>query len=77
MDEGQERGIGNAIAYLQEKYFKDQLSIAEIIQAVEADIEGKSLDALTRSPSGELVRFRPYELAAGLNRLRSLDIQRP
>lgn len=75
MDVGQVRGIGSAIAYLQDRYLNDGLSVADVIERVNADVEQKSLDVLTRSPSGELVMFRPFELAAALNRLRSFDIQ--
>lgn len=77
MDVGQVRGIGSAIAYLQDQYLNDQLSLDKVIEAVNADVDNKSLDVLTRSPSGELVRFRSFELAAALNRLRSLNIHRP
>ena len=76
MDVGQVRGIGSAIAYLQDQYFNSRLSVTEVIEGVDADVRHKSLDVLTKSPSGDLVRFRTFELAAALNRLRSLDIQR-
>ncbi|MEM9214842.1 MAG: ABC-ATPase domain-containing protein [Cyanobacteria bacterium P01_F01_bin.150] len=75
MDVGQVRGIGRAIAYLQDQYLNNQLSMTEIIKAVDSDVDAKGLDTLTKTASGELVRFRTFELAAALNRLRSLDIQ--
>ncbi|MEB3232275.1 MAG: ABC-ATPase domain-containing protein [Leptolyngbyaceae bacterium] len=75
MDLGQVRGIGSAIAYLQDRYLNGNDSLTDIIATVIRDVDDKSLDVLTSSPSGELVRFRSFELAAALNRLRSLDIQ--
>ncbi|NEQ95175.1 MAG: ABC-ATPase domain-containing protein [Cyanothece sp. SIO2G6] len=75
MDLGQVRGIGSAIAYLQDRHLNGKDSLTEIISAVIRDVDDNSLDVLTSSPSGELVRFRAFELAAALNRLRSLDIQ--
>ncbi len=38
-------------------------------------IAQKGLDALDRRQTGDYVVFRPYELAAALNRLRSLQVR--
>ena len=75
MDVGQVRGIGSAIAYLQDRYLDNQTSLADIIAAVMSDLNESTLDVVTRDPSGELAEFRAFELAAALNRLRSLDIK--
>jgi hypothetical protein len=39
-----------------------------------ADIDRAGLDVLDRRPAGDLARFRRYELAAALNRLRTLRV---
>ena len=39
------------------------------------DIESKGLDILSNLPEGDFVKFRRFELAAALNRLRSLKVK--
>jgi hypothetical protein len=48
------------------------LSVPELLDALEQEIAKRGLDALTRTPRGDLARFRRFELAAALNRLRAL-----
>jgi predicted ABC-class ATPase len=74
---GQLRAIGAAIAYLQEYYLDGRHSLAEVITYVMADLESGGLDILTPYPQGDRAMFRPLELAAVLNRLRSLAIINP
>ncbi len=71
---GQLRAIGAAVAYLQQHYLNGRRSLPQIIDAVMADLEAGGLDILTHSPQGDLAAFRPFELAAVVNRLRSLEI---
>jgi hypothetical protein len=40
-----------------------------------ADIELQGLDILSNLPEGDLVLFRRFELAAALNRLRTLKLR--
>jgi hypothetical protein len=42
---------------------------------VMADIESHGLDILSNLPEGDLVLFRRFELAAALNRLRTLKVR--
>jgi hypothetical protein len=49
--------------------------ITGVIAAVMDEIERKGLDALDRRQLGDYVAFRPYELAAALNRLRTLKVK--
>jgi hypothetical protein len=39
------------------------------------DIQNRGLDILSAYPQGDLVMFRRFELAAALNRLRSLKVK--
>jgi predicted ABC-class ATPase len=71
---GQLRAMGAAIAYLQDYYLDGRTCLKEIIDRVMADIQSAGIDAITPYPQGELVMFRPLELAAVINRLRSLAI---
>ncbi|GAB4236025.1 MAG: ABC-ATPase domain-containing protein [Elainellaceae cyanobacterium] len=75
VDVGQLRAIGAAITYLQQHYLDGQRSLAESVKCVMADITAGSLDILTPYPQGDLTGFRAHELAAVINRLRSLKIQ--
>ena len=49
-------------------------TLPEILDAVIADVDRDGLDALDRRSVGDLVRFRRHELAAALNRLRTLRV---
>jgi hypothetical protein len=48
--------------------------LPEILDALEADLDARGPDALTRLPRGDLARCRRFELAAALNRLRGLKV---
>ena len=71
---GQLRGIAEALIYAKERYIDDRRSLSEILDKIIADIEAKGLDILTEYPQGDLAKFRRFELAAALNRLRSLSV---
>ncbi len=77
VDPSQTRAMAYALYHAQQ-YMDGQHTIQEILSRVEADLEKEGLDVLSppgRKNSPDLARFRPYELAAALNRLRSLDIK--
>lgn len=71
---GQVRAIGAAIAYLQQHYINGRYTLADIIKFVQTDLDRSGWDILTSHPQGDLVEFRSLELAAALNRLRSLTM---
>ena len=73
VDSGQLKAIALAIVYAR-SYMDRQLTIAQILQQVERDISQQGLDIITDYPRGDLAQFRPQELAAAINRLRSLLI---
>jgi predicted ABC-class ATPase len=75
VDEGQVRAIGQALNLAREQFMDDRRTVTEVVAAVMQEIEAVGLDALDRSPHGDFVAFRPYELAAALNRLRTLRVR--
>lgn len=85
---GQVRAIAQAIVYAQQYYFDGRRSLSKILDCIMEDIERGGLDALTigldpKRPQilGDLAEFRRFELAAAVNRLRTLKtkgiLQRP
>ncbi|MEM9005935.1 MAG: ABC-ATPase domain-containing protein [Cyanobacteria bacterium P01_F01_bin.86] len=72
VESGQVRAIAEAIVYAQQQYFDGRRSLAEVLAAVITDIQTEGLDCLDDRLTGELVAFRQQELAAAINRLRTL-----
>ncbi|MEB3358676.1 MAG: ABC-ATPase domain-containing protein [Synechococcales bacterium] len=75
IDTAQLRGIGAAIAHIQENLLDNRTNLMDIVDQVQQLLDESGLDAFTASPQGDLAYFRRFELAAALNRLRSLEIQ--
>jgi predicted ABC-class ATPase len=75
VDVGQLRAIASAIVYAKENYLDGKRSISEILDQVMAEISAQGLDVVTPFPQGDLALFRRFELAAALNRLRSLQVK--
>lgn len=71
---GQLRGIGAAIAYLQQHSLESRRPLTEIATDVISLLEKTGFDRITPYPQGNLVRFRALELIAVINRLRSMAI---
>jgi predicted ABC-class ATPase len=74
VEPGQVRAIAEAMVYAQSHHMTDATPLAAVIAAVMADMEHHGLDGLTHWPMGDLVSFRGLELAAAINRLRSLRV---
>jgi predicted ABC-class ATPase len=75
VDEGQLRAIGLALNLAREEFMNGERSIPEVITCVMEAITEKGLDVLDPRILGDLTAFRAYELAAALNRLRSLRVK--
>jgi predicted ABC-class ATPase len=75
VDTSQTRAIGEAIHYAV-KFMDGQITLAEVVDAVLKDIEERGLDVLSSRPVGDFAGFRGLELAAAINRLRTLGIKR-
>jgi predicted ABC-class ATPase len=72
----QTRSIGEALVGLRGDFEEGETSVAEALDRVEAALEKDGPDALARrEPRGDLAAFRRLELAAALNRLRTLRIR--
>jgi len=75
VEPGQVRAIAEAIVYAQSYHMTATTPLTAVIAAVMADVEQHGLDCLTDWPMGDLVSFRGLELAAAINRLRTLQVQ--
>ncbi|MEG4026733.1 MULTISPECIES: ABC-ATPase domain-containing protein [unclassified Microcoleus] len=74
MDSGQLRAIAAAMVYAKQQYMDGKRTLSEIIDLVMADIEAQGMDILSPFPEGDFAMFRRFELAAAINRLRSLSV---
>jgi predicted ABC-class ATPase len=78
VDESQARAIGFLLDQARRRFVDGRTGVAEILDALEALLDERGLDALDplaeRAPRhpGDFARPRRYEIAAALNRLRSL-----
>ncbi|MEG3436009.1 ABC-ATPase domain-containing protein [Pannus brasiliensis CCIBt3594] len=76
VDPCQLRAIVAAIVHGKEKGYIDRhTSLPAILSAILQDIENDGLDILTEFPQCDLAMFRRLELAAVLNRLRTLRVK--
>ncbi|WP_373535723.1 ABC-ATPase domain-containing protein [Microcoleus sp.] len=74
VDSGQLRAIAVAMVYAKQQYMDGKRTLSEIIDLVMADIDGRGMDILSSFPEGDFAMFRRFELAAAINRLRSLSV---
>ena len=72
----QTRTIGRILYYAKLRYMDEPRSIREILDLIDRDLSTEGLESLTRDLRGDLARPRRYEIAAALNRLDSLRINR-
>ena len=70
----QTNALARGLEALAERLRKG-LTLREAVLAVRAQVEEKGLLSLSSLPRGDLADFRPHELAAALNRLRSLRLK--
>ena len=74
VDPSQVTAIGEALVY-SKKYMDGKRTIDEILDLVFKDIEEKGLNVIGHSNQGDYAAFRRHELAAAMNRLRSLKVK--
>ncbi|MEG4249483.1 ABC-ATPase domain-containing protein [Microcoleus sp. Pol10D4] len=74
VDSGQLRAIAAAMVYAKQQYMDGKRTLSEIIDLVMADIHAQGMDILSPFPEGDFAMFRRFELAAAINRLRSLSV---
>ncbi len=66
------RALGRALAWVREHALDGVRTVPEVLDAALAAIDSGSLDAIAPSPAGGYAEFRRHELAAALNRLRTV-----
>ncbi|EDX85982.1 hypothetical protein S7335_3685 [Synechococcus sp. PCC 7335] len=77
----QVNAIAQAIIYADRWYFDPKRSLGEVLDLIMADIERGGLDALADRSStrhyrlGNLAMIRRFELAAAINRLRTIQVK--
>ena len=75
VDEGQTRAIAEGLVHAWDRYVDGRRTMAEVVDRVLADVENEGLDVLSPFVVGDLAAFRRFELAAALNRLRTLKVR--
>lgn len=75
-DRSQVAGIGRALALLGDGVLDGTITLAEGLDLLDAELDRRGLDALLDGRSEDIARPRRHEVAAALNRLRSLRLKR-
>ena len=80
VDPSQTRAIGHALQLARVRTMDGEASVAEVTQALEALLDAEGLDVLDPYRRGEghpgnYARPRAHEIAAALNRLRTLRVR--
>lgn len=75
VEPSQVAGVASALVRLSEDgYLDGSATVREALTALFADVDASGMDVLRGNYPGDLARPRPAEVAAALNRLRSLRI---
>ncbi|MDP8214718.1 MAG: ABC-ATPase domain-containing protein [Candidatus Euphemobacter frigidus] len=72
VDISQTRAIGDIIHYAAKNYMNGERTLREILDLVEADLDRDGMDVICPYLKGNYARPRRYEIAAAINRLRTL-----
>ena len=74
-EDGQVKAIWYAMAHARQRYMDGATPLSEVLQCVDGDVRKAALDAISPvAHPPDLVAFRSQELAAAINRLRSLRV---
>jgi predicted ABC-class ATPase len=73
VDSSQTRAIGDAVFYAT-RYMDGKRNLREVVEAVLLDLKDNGLNTLNPMPVGDYAEFRSHELAAAINRLRTLRV---
>ena len=74
MSRAQMLAVGRGLLMARNRFMDGRRSVSEILTLVMQVIEEGGLDELDDRRVGDLAQFRPMELAAALNRLRTLEV---
>lgn len=75
VDTSQTRAIADALYYARQRYVDGKQPLRHVLEQVMADVEEHGLDTLSPRLGNDYAAFRPFELGAALNRLRSLKVK--
>ena len=75
VDPSQVVGVGLALAHLADAS-EERATLAESLNALDRDLAARGLEALGEDYAGDYALPRRFEVAAALNRLRSLRVRR-
>jgi predicted ABC-class ATPase len=80
LDASQTRAIGNAIHLAAQRFMDGNATLGEVLDALEALLDAEGLDVLDlfhrpEQHPGNLARPRRFEIAAAINRLRSVRMR--
>ena len=73
VDASQTRAIGDALHYAT-VFMDGNRTVRDVVERIMEEIGKHGLDVLSPRPVGDYARFRPQELAAAMNRLRTLSV---
>jgi hypothetical protein len=77
VEAAQTRAIGRALAWGRGRWIDGRRPLREALEGIGRALEDESLDAIDERIVGDYAEFRLHELAAALNRLRSLRCAPP
>lgn len=69
------KAIAEAMVYGKNRYIDGVKTLPKILDQIMTDIDQKGLDVISPFPQGDLAMFRRFELAAAINRLRTLEVK--
>jgi predicted ABC-class ATPase len=74
VEQSQVRASGWIIHQAAERFFDGKRSLPELLDLIEEELDQKGLEAMLPNLAGDYARPRRHELAAALNRLRTLQV---
>ncbi len=75
VDESQTRAIGELIRLYSTKYLKERVDLKDGVEAMARDVAEKGLEAANPRGMGNLAEPRAFEVAAAINRMRTLKVK--
>ena len=75
VSQDQLRAIAAAMVYAKQQYINGEKTLPQILDQIMNDIATKGLDIIAPFPQGDLAIFRRFELAAAINRIRTLEVK--
>ena len=74
-DPSQLNAISAAILYCRDEFMDGTRTLSEVLDMLDSVLDRDGLDVLSPYPVGDHARFRRFELAAALNRLRGVRME--